>query len=243
MIAREELTGTMELFSVRGDLDFHWLRPADSGTWPWRGGVPVTFAWHEPELEPDPADSEEEFIPVDCLPMNTGCDGLILSDFARRTLEGLLLPAGELWPVRVLGHQYWWYNCLAMVNALDRDVTDADWEVVEGEWGEFRWIGTPRRLVFDPKALRDAPPVFRIPEFPQGVLFGGGAFAHAVVSNGLTGFRIDPVWSEGAGGVPDPAGFGFGDALEETDPDDLERKRGEARTRLLNRRARIGQRD
>ena len=85
--------------------------------------------------------------------MNTGSDGPILSDFARNVLDDILSPAGEFWPVQVLGHQYWWFNCLASVNALDVDRTDADWDEVDGEWGSFRWISVPRALEFQTEVV------------------------------------------------------------------------------------------
>lgn len=237
MVAQEEQTGAMKLFSVRGDLDFHWLRSADNAIWPLRGGIAVTSPWPEPSLVPSPEGPPEDFIPVDCLPMNTGCDGLILSDYAREALEPLLLPAGELWPVRVLGQQYWWFNCLSTVRALDSVATDAEWETLEGDWGEFRWITRPRRLAFLPEIVAGAPAMFRVPEFPQGVLFGGDELARAVSSNVLTGFRLDLVWTAADGGVHEPAGVGFGDAFEATDSEELSRKRAQARLRLQNRRA------
>ena len=37
---------------------------------------------------------------------------------------------------------------MALVEALDRDKTDADWSTVDGQWGSFSWISTTRRLAF-----------------------------------------------------------------------------------------------
>jgi hypothetical protein len=237
MVLRRGLSWAMKLFLVRGDLDFHWLRPAGNDGWSWRGGVPVSWAWTEPNLTVSEAGAE--FLAVDCLPMNTGCDGLILSGFARSVLGEMLRPAGEFWPVRVQGREYWWFNCLASVDALDPSGTEADWEEVSGDWGSLRWIATTRRLGFRAGAVRQAPPMFRIPEFPQGSLFASELLERTVERHRLTGFRFDLVWSSEAGGVPDPPGLGFAGVFEEAAPGDAVRKRARARA-VLERRAGIG---
>src|SRR3954468_24978238 len=130
----------MKVYLLRGDLDYHWLQPVEPSSWNWRGGAPVSFAWPEPELKLPNGSDREEFVPVDCLGVNAAADGPVLSAYAVARLAGLLRPAGELWPVRVLGHRYWWFNCLARLDALDLPQTEADWDVVGGDWGEFRWI-------------------------------------------------------------------------------------------------------
>lgn len=229
----------MKLYVVRGDLDFAWLQPAGEGDWSWRGGVPVSWAWREPEFTLPAETIQQGFLPVDCLAMNTGADGLILSDYARDKLHDLLSPAGEFWPVRVLGHRYWWFNCLARVDGLDPARTEADWGVVEGEWGEFRWITSPRRLAFRVHSVRAAPTMFRVPEFPQGFLFGRESLERAVQTHRLTGFRFDLVWRESTGGVCDPPGFGFHGVFDDAAPGALARKRANARA-LLEQRARRG---
>ena len=209
MLRSERHTEAMKLYLLRGDLDFHWLRPVDEAPWPWRGGVPVAQSWQEPSLTTSDEDDANEFLPVDCLPMNTGSDGPILSDYAKCVLEALLLPAGELWPVRVLGHRYWWFNCLARIDALDPDQTDADWDEVEGDWGSFRWISSPRTLEFRSEVVASAPVIFRVPEFPQGVLFGGEQLSQAIEEFGLTGFRLDSGVVVQRGWRERPCGFRF----------------------------------
>src|SRR3954470_15001096 len=141
----------MKLYLLRGDLDYGWLQPVEPAAWRWRGGTPVSFKWQVPELGPLRTDGAHPFMAVDCLAMNTGCDGPILSEFAVQVLGRQLQQAGETWPVRVLGQRYWWFNCLASVEGLDPAKTDADWEMVDGEWGEFRWISLARQLAFKPE--------------------------------------------------------------------------------------------
>jgi hypothetical protein len=232
---RKELTWGMRVYVLRGDLDYHWLQPSEEAGWSWRGGVPVSFPWREPSFTLLDED-ESEFVPVDYLSMNTGCDGPILSDFARGVLADVMTPAGEFWPVTVLGRRYWWFNCLAQADALDLEATQAEWEVVRGDWGEFRWITLPRRLAFKREVVARAPAVFRVPQFPQGVLFGTERLERAVVAHGLTGFKLDLVWSAEQGGVQDPAGFGLEGIFDRRRASEVARKRARAR-------ATIGQRE
>ena len=235
MRLREEQTWTMKVYVLQGDPDYHWLRPCEVADWNWRGGVPIAFAWKEPSLQLADEDGSE-FVGVDCFAMNTGADGPILGDYARRALQQLIGAAGEFWPVRVLGHRYWWFNCLAQVDALDPDATEADWEAVSGEWGEFRWITLPQRLAFRREALERAPAIFRVPQFPQGVLFVRDAFARGISRQKLTGFKLDLVWSEEEGGVRDPAGFGLEGVFDERRPGEVARKRARALAMLNERR-------
>ena len=172
--------------------------------------------------------------------MNTDGDGPLISRYARDGLGSLLAGAGEFWPVEVLGHEYWWFNCLTTADALDLAETDAEWGEVAGDWGGLRWIITPRRLAFRPEVVAAAPMAFRVPEFPHGALFVGEAVQQAVLGRGLTGFRLDLVWSSDAGGVRDPAGFGFGGAFDGAAAGLVERKRAAAREVLQERAAGAG---
>ena len=224
----------MRLYLVRGDLAFTLLQPVPEGSWRWRGGVPVSPPWEEQELT-DPTTTADEFLPVDCLAMNTGFDGFILSEFARAKLHPLLAPLGEFWPVRVFGYRYWWFNCLSCIEALDRQRTDADWSAVEGDWGTFHWITTTRRLAFRSSRLTMHPAVFRVPEYPQGILFSGEAFNEAVRTHDLVGFRFDTVWTSRDGGVADPPGVGLGGVFDTVPAQELDRRRSQARTTLRRR--------
>ena len=215
------------------------LRPARDHSWDVRGGVAVPKPWAE--IEFTLADGLlDDFIAVDCLAINTGTDGFLVSDYAREVLAPLLTKAGEFWRVRVLGQPYWWLNCMALIEALDRKKTDADWSEVGGEWGSFSWISTTRRLAFRTSRLRRAPLLFRIPEYPQGVLFAQEALQNAVVAHGLTGFRFDPVWSTESGGVLDPAGLGFNGMFDPLAARHFETKRQSARATLAERVAKLG---
>lgn len=216
---------------------FSLLRAVPEGSWRWRGGVPVTDGWEVPSLV-SCEDTEATFIPVDCLTMNTGTDGLILSEFARSTLGPLLSAAGEFWPVRVFERSYWWFNCLACVEALDRAGTDAEWGLVDGEWGTFRWITATRRLAFLPAKLEGAPAMYRVPEYPQGALFCSDTLVEAVGAGGLTGFQFDMLWSTEGGGVADPPVLGMADLFDDPDPASVVVARAEA-VRVLSGRRRF----
>jgi hypothetical protein len=230
---RNEAGESSNLYVVRGDLAFSPLRPVREDGWPWRGGLPVSEAWAEPELVAAGGD-RAEFIPVDCLSLATGTDGLVMSEFARSESTDMLSAAGEFWPVRVLDRRYWWFNCLACLDVLDRDDTDADWSMVQGDWGSFSWITSTRRLEFNLAKVQAAPAIFRVPEYPQGVLFARDIVHRWVEQLDLTGFRLDLVWSAERGGVDDPPGLGLGGIFEITDADNL-RKRDGARLSLQRR--------
>ncbi len=230
----------MRLYLVRGDLAFSLLQPIPDAGWQWRGGVPAALPWEAPYLIPLGGE-DAEFIEADCFSLNTGTDGFIVSEFARAKLDALLSPAGEFLPIRVCGRPYWWFNCLVAVEALDRDQTEADWGLVEGDWGSFRWITSTRRLAFDPARLAAVPAMFRIPEYPQGVLFATRGLEEAVEQNELTGFRFDLIWSSRDGGVSDPPGVGLGGMFDEIARDDSESRRAAARA-VLERRGRLDRR-
>lgn len=220
-------TGAMRLFLTRSDLAFTLLRAVPEGSWQWRGGVSAADGWKVPQLVS--ADGNEDaFIPVDCFTLSTGSDGLILSEFGRARLGDLLGSAGEFLEVKVFERSYWWFNCLACTDAIDRRSTDADWGLVEGEWGSFRWITTTRRLGFRTDALQHAPMLFRVPEYPQGALFGRDEFLDAVERHCLTGFQFDLVWTSEGGGALNPPGISFVDVFDEIGEADLARKRAEA---------------
>ncbi len=190
----------MHLFLVSGDPAFSMLRPVQECTWEARGGFEVSEPWEEVDfITAD--DAPADFIAVDCLTINTGADGFLISAFARDVLKPLVKNGCEFLPVRVFGVRYWWLNCLTQVEALDRERTDADWSVVDGIWGSFSWITLTRRLEFRPNHLKRAPLLFRLPEYPQGMLFAGDELQAAVRIHGLTGFKFDLVWSVDEGGV------------------------------------------
>lgn len=229
----------MRLFVVGSDPAFPLLQPAREGPWCWRGGVAAERDWDIQDLELAEG-GEPDFIEVDCFGLNTGSDGFVVSEHAMGAVERSLAPLGEFLPVRVLGHRYFWFNCLARVDALDRGTTEAEWGLVEGAWGSFRWITTTRRLSFVPERVADAPMLFRIPEYPQGVLFAGRELVDLVEGSNLTGFRFDAVWSSEEGGVEDPPGLGFRGVFERVDDRDRQRRREQAREQLRRRGGSLG---
>lgn len=236
------LTEPMRLYLVRGDLAFNSLRLVPEGEWPCRAGVPVSQPWRPLELMQSGSDGAA-LILVDCFALNTGADGFVISDYAHSRLAEPLSAAGEFWPVSIEGRRYWWFNCLACVEVLDRQATDADWSTVSGVWGSFRWITSTRRLAFMPAGLVDAPVVFRVPEYPQAVLFAGDTLVRAVTEWQLTGFQLDLVWSSQDGGRLDPPGVSLGGVFETAASDagsaDIARRR-ESAAAALERRGHAG---
>ena len=228
----------MRLYLVRGDLAFSSLRLVPEEEWPCRAGVPVSQPWRPLELAAT-GDDGAALIPVDCFALNTGADGFVLSDYAHSRLVELMSPAGEFWSVSIAGRRYWWFNCLACVEVLDRQATDADWSTVSGAWGSFRWITSTRRLAFVADGVAEAPVVFRVPEYPQAVLFAGERLKRAVSDLELTGFEFDLVWSSESGGVANPPGVSLGGVFDAAQSDaDLGEatRRREAAVAILARR-------
>jgi hypothetical protein len=223
----------MMLYLLREDLDFGLLRSVDDTPELLHGGVPVTILWKDPILAA--AASSEQFVPVDCLSLNAGIDGPILSNYARYVLNDILLSAGQWLPVMAHGYQYWWFNCLAYVDALDIERTEAEWDEVSGKWGSYRWISVPRALEFKADMVASAPAMFRVRQFPRGVLFVNETFCRAVAQYELVGFRIDKVWSSIDGAVRNPPGFEFCDALTDSPPEVVLRKRARAEGVLQRR--------
>ena len=230
----------MRLYFLRGDLDFYWLQTLDDAPWPWRGGVPVESSWAEPTLTVSEKKLAETFLPVDCMSMNTGSDGPILSSYARDVLGEMLSPAGQFLPVRVQDHQYWWFNCLSCVSALDPERTDAEWNRIRVNENFYKWISVPRALEFQSEVVALAPNLFRIPEFPQGVLFGTEKLNYAIRRYKLTGFRMDTVWSSVEGGVRNPSGFDFSEAFTDRAPGEIARKRARVQATLKRRKNEAG---
>lgn len=205
----------MFLSLLHGDHAFSTLRPAVEHMWQVRGGKRVLDTWNEVEFT-ELNNVEDEFIAVDCLTMNTEADGFLVSAYAREVLAPLLVEAAQFLPVRVLGRRYWWLNCIASLDALDLDNTDADWSTVRGDWGSFSWISTTRRLMFHPNRLRHAPALFRVPEYPQGVFFAQDSLRTMINDYKLTGFKFVNVWSMKLGGVRYPDGIESSSMFTET---------------------------
>ncbi len=208
----------MQVFLLRGDCDYHVLRPEDESFWLGRSGVASSGRWSIPRLIPyddDRADAGP-LLPVDALPLNAAADGLVMSERARRLLGPLLRSCGEFLPVYVLDESFWWFNCLRSIDALSAGTT-GEW--VEG--GGERFLALVHQLVFGADRVREAPPVFRVPELPAGYLFARQSFRDLVERCGLIGFQFDLVWSDSSGGVTRPPGFG----LDFNDPVRAEAKR------------------
>ena len=194
----------MRVYLLRGDPDYHVLAAADGFAWLGASGRPVAGDWPVPRLGLFADDPAGGFLAVDCLPVGVAADGVVLSGRARGALGGVLEGAGELLPVEVVGVPYWWFNCLARVDALSATGTIADWVGVEGR----RFIASTRQLAFRAEVVAEAPAVFRVPELPAGYLFARDVVGDLVERAGLIGFRLDLVWSSLEGAVLDPGGFG-----------------------------------
>ena len=194
------------MFLLRGDCDYHILRPENESFWLGRSGVANTGSWVIPRLVPYDDDRRwpGPLLPIDALFLDTAADGLVLSERARRVLGPLLGQCGELLPVYVLDESFWWFNCLSRVEALT-SATVGEW--VEG--GGERFLAAVHQLEFGAERIKTAPPLFRVPELPAGYIFARQSVSEMVERSGLAGFQFDLVWSDDQGGVASPPGFGF----------------------------------
>lgn len=220
---------------LRGDFALGVVEAAPGHIWPVPGGTSI-HKWKELDLV-EVGFVDDEFIAADCLTMNTGADGSLLSEYAVEMLTPLLVDSAQLLPVRIMGHRYWWLNCIAAIDCLDRENTDADWNTISGDWGSFRWISGTRRLEFELNRLEKAPEIFRIPEFPQGMLFAKDELRSIVNKNCLTGFVFQPVWSKTTGGIFHPLEIESSGMIDIPSKGDVKRRRQSTREILANRRS------
>ena len=204
----------MLLYLVNGEFTFGLVQPINQALWRARGGMPVAEPWEIIEFT-RLGEAADEPPRVDCLTMNTGADGFLISEKAKHFLKPMLETAGQLWPVRVNSIPYWWFNCSIVINGLDHNKIDVDWSLVQGSWGYLKWISTTRLLYFKRYEVTRAPALFRVPEYPQGALFAQEVLRLAVQEHGLTGFKFDPVWSSERGGVLNPPGLSFGSMFDQ----------------------------
>ena len=223
----------MIVFLMCMNSSFTMVRPKNELSWVYKGGVSPATPWSE--LEFVPATLDDEFMFVDCLAMNTSSDGFLISEYALSHLKLLLEPSVHFWPVRVLGQPYWWLNCMTQIKALDQVNTDADWSEINGKWGSIRWISATRRIVFEVESLRDAPQIFRLPEYPQGLLFARDKLNQVVQDKNLTGFKFELVWCARTGGVFDPPGVGLGGLFDGKSSQARETERRRTREILIDR--------
>ena len=219
---------------LRGDFALGMVEAASGDIWQAPGGTFIQ-KWKEPSLI-KVGFANEEFIAADCLIMNTGADGVVLSNYAFEVLTPLLATAAQLLPVRVMGHPYWWLNCIALTDCLDLQSIDVDWCEVSGNWGSSKWISGTRRLEFQLTQLEKAPTLFRVPEFPQGMLFAKEEFRSVVKKNGLTGFVFQPVWAKTTGGIFYPLEIESSAMVDIPSEADVKLRRQSTREVLSNRR-------
>lgn len=180
------------IFLFQGDVDFIGAggRPLDVNLVP---GVSQAIGWGVPEAVPyDVAD----FVLLDCVHMLSGGEFALLSERARSVLEPLLGEHGEFLPVRLLGHVYWWFNCLTVADCLSSDARGMDWA------SPARFFEPVSEWPFDGERVVAGPVVFRVPNVPVGELFVRDEIVAAVEAHELLGFDLRRVWPSTGHAMP-----------------------------------------
>lgn len=114
----------------------------------------------------------------------------VFSERAVTVLGALLSRHGELLPLTCSGCSaaYYAYNVTTVIDALDRELTKA-------EWFDSDRIMDVERYAFQPGLLGSAE-IFKIPQ-QSAPLFVTHAFIELLSRSGLVGFSPKLVWSDG----------------------------------------------
>ncbi len=176
------------VYQLRADHAHHrWLGTAQSTMKPiglLLRGKPLKAVWDPPLLE-DLLDDELPDGPVaDCAHFD---GGPTFSRAAVDHLRDLLEPNGELLPVRYPGGEYFVYNVMTVVDALDESRSDILWS------DDGQRILNIRRHELRADRIGEAT-IFRLPRSGNPVPYVTPPFVERVQGSGLTGFMFELVW-------------------------------------------------
>lgn len=189
----------MKVFTVRGDHQLAWINPAgDEGARLSRArGVSAATGWCPlgVELISTLGEEDETDPPVltDCPYL--GAAQLLLSARARDALAPLLAPEGEFLAAETAFGDYWIYNCLRSLAALDETRSTIE---------RFPDGGIKRIARHELRAdVIGDHAIFHL-QGKTGFYYATDRLAAKVEWAGLTGFAFTEVWSAEAGGVELP---------------------------------------
>lgn len=192
----------MRVFTVKGDHQLAWINPVGDGEGVRLSkarGISVAAGWQPLRIQLISTLGEEDEIdpPVltDC--PHLGAAQLLLSARARDALAPLLEPEGEFLAVEAAFGDYWIYNCLRSLDALD----EAQSAIERFPDGGIKRI---TRHELQPEVIGQHA-IFHL-HGKTGTCYATDRLAAAVERAGLTGFMFTEVWSSERGGVTLPRG-------------------------------------
>lgn len=191
----------MRVFTVKGDHQLAWINPAggEGARLVKARGHAATAAWQPLHLELVPVLGEEDAadppVLTDCPYL--GAVQLLLSARARDALAPLLEPEGEFLPAKAAFGDYWIYNGLRSLEALD----EARSAIERFPDGDIKHI---TRHELRPEIIGQHA-IFHL-HGKTGIYYATDRLAAAVERAGLTGFVFTEVWSSESGGVTLPRG-------------------------------------
>lgn len=150
-------------------------------------GQPMADTWTSPEVR----FVDDEF-----------CEHQVVGDFphlfgavpvmsarAVEALHSVLEPCGELLPLGCEVGEYWAYNCLAVVDAMDTQRSTADYLAPDR-------IVVLRRFVPRVALDMELAPIFKLPQWLAGSPLITDVFVDIVVQHGLRGLDPRPLASQ-----------------------------------------------
>lgn len=147
-------------------------------------GLPLQNTWRPILMEFDRELQDPEYVRRigDCASPISSCP--IFSKYAIEALSPILQEHGELLPVVCTEGEYFAYNHLTCIEAVDLSQSVVEWLPSGG-------IMSYRTLYFIPDRIANLM-LFKIPQ-ARATLFATEAFVELVKTKGLTGFKFVPV--------------------------------------------------
>jgi len=174
----------MKIYILKADPDSYQslvLSLDEDNIWyRWLSGKPVAQEWPTPQVDVIYQDPKGKWLPSSDFPSFTVSHIPVFSARAVEILGELLTKNGELLPLNCIDGEYFAYNVLNLVSALDQEKSD----IVRFSTGR---IMTVRKYALYEDKLADQI-IFKIPEIVLLSVFVTDRFKHKIEDAGLTGF-------------------------------------------------------